>query len=933
MCHLIIVKLLTKEVTMLRFRREFCATLLLLCVSRSTRLSASLADAEPVLIRPLKVYESLIKGVHDHFNNTCIILFHGTMNVIEKKGLEDMEGLLALQRYLSGSLNIRTVIMDFSMFKDRVGKTYHHIKRPLFVLLNDLDEIREQFISVSKWITMSYPTWLLFLRDGTRFDEFLSNVYVPFDCILMVTQRDSKGTGEIVRDVYQISKEDNLRSMKFGEWNAREGFQGPQLGLYQRRNDLNGRNIRVVSVHDPPVSRIIRNKAGQPSRIGGFFGEVIQLLQEGMNCTFTYMEASSWGTRLPNGTWTGSIRMLVEDKADLAATELMMSSDRLEAIKFTTPVYSTKCRAYIRRPDTTAVKWNTYLAPFAFNVWNAIGLTVVVVALTITGIDVLSRKVNWFPVDLRPNSRSTLSEILFYVFGAFCGQGMEPSPLDPTRLVHLNVHLTGVVVLAAYSAALISFLAIKTFVMPFTTMEGLLKDGTYRFAVVGDSADYSFFQNTSDTMLTVMFEELLARELDLPVNYFDGLNRVCQEKKYAFMTLDNMATVLQGKVECAVEPLDAIMQTTIAMAVPSHSPYRGIIDTNILLLRDSGILQRLLKLEWSSQMRWVVIQRTKYNRSAFKGELLECRNDLKEEVDLSPPELLYHGEYHDELPMIERERERKAPQLSSSFLTRHINAEQRRLVVIFIIRLGIHCRYPSRIVYQSVKLFDAVMDKLSVDTMMIQLYALASLWIVLKRQEKFHKIPSATKMVSLANDLYIGREDLLVDCERKILKILNFNITFADTFSLFTHHFISCEHYINVSEETGAFLYNCGCYMIDITLLDERFCRISARLISITVLELLLGIGLDVARDNTTPRWLFWRGLLSAVLSSPQRLEDKAIDSLRVIILRRVLDSQMQQDSFNVVYKKYCRSRYGRISKPFLQQVTRIPATETIFDP
>lgn len=36
-------------------------------------------------------------------------------------GLEDMEGLLALQRYLSGSLNIRTVIMDFSMFKNRVG--------------------------------------------------------------------------------------------------------------------------------------------------------------------------------------------------------------------------------------------------------------------------------------------------------------------------------------------------------------------------------------------------------------------------------------------------------------------------------------------------------------------------------------------------------------------------------------------------------------------------------------------------------------------------------------------------------------------------------------------------------------------------------------------------------------------------------------------
>lgn len=30
--------------------------------------------------------------------------------------------------------------------------------------------------------------------------------------------------------------------------------------------------------------------------------------------------------------------------------------------------------------------------------------------------------------------------------------------------------------------------------MPFQTMDGLLKDGTYRFAVVGDSADFSFFQ-------------------------------------------------------------------------------------------------------------------------------------------------------------------------------------------------------------------------------------------------------------------------------------------------------------------------------------------------------------------------------------------------------------------------------------------------------
>ncbi|XP_054004327.1 probable glutamate receptor isoform X1 [Hylaeus anthracinus] len=589
--------------------------LLVVCVLRDSHSQPIVAmDDNPLLIRPLNVYQSMIKGVHDYFNNTCIILFHGSMNVIETKELEDIEGLLGLQKFLSGALNIRTAIMDFITFRDKVGSTYYNIKRPLFVLLNDLDEVKEQFVLVSQWIAMAYPTWLIFLRNDIEIEDFLGEVYVPFDCVLMVAQANPEGGGEIVREVYRIGREDHLRWMDFGTWNSTHGFKGPLVGLYQRRHDLKGRNLRVVSIHDPPVSRFVKNEVNHTVGMAGFFGEVIQLLQEGMNCTacnsdatktyhrcrFSYQEANSWGVRLPNGTWTGSMGMLMEDEADLAATELMMTSDRLDIVKFTTPVYSSKCRVYIKRPDTTTVKWNAYLAPFALNVWNAIALTIFITGISIATIDAIFTKgVDSDVVEYRSSS-STISEIVFFVFGAFCGQGMEPSPLDPIRMVHLSIHATAVVVLAAYSAALISFLAIKTFAMPFTTMAGMLEDGSYRFAVVADSADYSFFQNTSDRVLTFMFEQLLTGESDLPSNYLDGLSRVCQENKYAFMTLDNMAAVLQGRVDCILEPLDVIAQTTIAMAVPANSPYRGIIDAKILLLRDSGILQRLLEIEWAT---------------------------------------------------------------------------------------------------------------------------------------------------------------------------------------------------------------------------------------------------------------------------------------------------------------------------------------------
>lgn len=92
-------------------------------------------------------------------------------------------------------------------------------------------------------------------------------------------------------------------------------------------------------------------------------------------------------------------------------------------------------------------------------------------------------------------SEKRFYDILFAVYGSFCSQGgakiisfndvkniksnslilflgMYPSILDTVRLIHVAIHLTGVIIIASYSAALISFLALKTIILPFTTMEG-----------------------------------------------------------------------------------------------------------------------------------------------------------------------------------------------------------------------------------------------------------------------------------------------------------------------------------------------------------------------------------------------------------------------------------------------------------------------------
>ncbi|XP_011175399.2 uncharacterized protein LOC105207561 [Solenopsis invicta] len=544
-----------------------------------------------LLIRPISVYMGLIKDTHEYFSNTCIFLLHNS----NETGLMENEHILFLQKYLSNDF-IPTAVMDFRMFNEQVGQRFYDIERPLFVLMNDA--LRDDFAhELASWIAMDYPTWLVFFGNETSIMEFFFEIYVPFDCEFMVAQSSPNVIGrEIITEVYRVDRGKELRSEQFGVWDIKHGLKGPRNGRepYIRRKDLFGQNIRVTSVHDPPLSLIRRNTQNEMIGIDGFFGEVLLVLQKSLNCTFTYKEAQTWGTCLPNGSCTGAVGMLKNNDVDFAAMEFMMTSDRLDVISLTQPLFTTKYRVYIKRSTTTDLKWNAYMAPFSGNIWG----TIVFIIVLSSGLIVFIQKLFPFVLPCFRNDYLRFTEIMFFNLGAFCNQGMKQSTLDPIRIVQLVIHVLAVVIVAAYSAALVSHLAVKTFVMPFTTMDGLLQDKTYRFGVIKDSADYNLFQNTSDRTMKMLFNELLIKETDLPNNYLDGLERICREKKYAFMTLDEMAILLKPNINCKLETLDVIMQTSVAMGVQSNNPYLGIINRNILLLRDSGILQRLMQTQW-----------------------------------------------------------------------------------------------------------------------------------------------------------------------------------------------------------------------------------------------------------------------------------------------------------------------------------------------
>jgi len=81
----------------------------------------------------------------------------------------------------------------------------------------------------------------------------------------------------------------------------------------------------------------------------------------------------------------------------------------------------------------------------------------------------------------------------------FAGRGTMPRSW-PSRVVYLTSYVVGYVLVAAYSAALVSFLAVQRDELPFTSFDGLLEDGTYEMGVT-KGAEVAYFTVSSSAFM------------------------------------------------------------------------------------------------------------------------------------------------------------------------------------------------------------------------------------------------------------------------------------------------------------------------------------------------------------------------------------------------------------------------------------------------
>ncbi|XP_034940344.1 probable glutamate receptor [Chelonus insularis] len=554
-----------------------------------------LRSANSNLIRSIGVYESIIQGVCQYYQCKSIIIFYSNQNYSSIQGSYIDVDVSTNLRSLYIDLNrhmIQVLITNIDNFIKQDPKTLRNLENKLMVFLDDSDSLRTQFKNKLVPLTeISDPAWLIFFKSDTKIDEYFEDLYIPFNCRFMVSKKNifQHKNNETIWEIYKVAKSTQLKYSILGHWSYRTKIKLSNLDLYQRRHNLYGHSLRVTLVNSIPNSIITVDKNNN-IKFKGIFGSIMELLEHYLNFSSTYLVVSNYGIKLNNGSWIGGMATLVNNDSDIFPTNLRMTSSRAESIHFTTPVYLSSEFFFFK--NEPIVPWKTFFKPLDSTVWFSIVCSIILnSALLIFIVIVYQRKCLHIQDYRRPE------EIFMYIFGTYCNQGMPISSINSIKVISFTIHVTAMIICTAYSGILVSFLTLNVPSASPQTLKDLLYDKSYRIGLLKNSALHDFFRESKNHIVHYIYDKKISKESSLPMSYMEGLQRVCNEKKYSFIAPISVALQFQMK-NCTLIKSNLVRQTAAAIGLPRNSPYRGLINHYIYLLKNNGVINKIM-YEWT----------------------------------------------------------------------------------------------------------------------------------------------------------------------------------------------------------------------------------------------------------------------------------------------------------------------------------------------
>ncbi|XP_049954864.1 glutamate receptor ionotropic, kainate 5-like [Schistocerca serialis cubense] len=378
-------------------------------------------------------------------------------------------------------------------------------------------------------------------------------------------------------EAFRVAPNSHMRVLHFADWLVGHHLHPHPPPLERRRADFRGATLNVSIKNDPPYA--IRNIMNGTLYFSGYFYDTWHLLSEQLNFTYRMWEQTSWGSLSEAGEWSGMTGDLTRGVADAAIASFTQTTMRNQHVDFTMPLIRTRSAVFIRERYETEpnLRWLTSI--FSAPLWFAIGAMAMLDIVSYVVVGYLHQK---FACQERAASiPRILHDCSFTIFGVFCSQGTAAAPAGACERCVVVASLAGVMtVQAAFGAALVARLAVKTPVLPFSGLQGFLTDRTYQLAVVADSAELTNFEYAADNVRRALYLQLIAPNKDiLPHGNIEGLQRVCSNAKYAFIAKHETSMLYSKSLSCALSEIpEASTPYYLGIGLQKGSPYRKIIN-------------------------------------------------------------------------------------------------------------------------------------------------------------------------------------------------------------------------------------------------------------------------------------------------------------------------------------------------------------------
>ncbi|KAK8377529.1 hypothetical protein O3P69_013870 [Scylla paramamosain] len=356
--------------------------------------------------------------------------------------------------------------------------------------------------------------------------------------------------------------------------------------------------LRLTAQEFPPhVVMQYRAAPGGGTKLvfSGAMMSVLEVLAQSLNFSYDVVPPpdGSFGNRLPNGTVTGMVGMVVRQEVDLGLGPFGFSAVRTLIIDYTVPVVNDYLRILAGRGRPEVDPWG-FLLPLAPLVWVGLVVALVVVMAIVL---LLARCVSLYPPALAPYVRVLLQE-----------NSWLPALWGWERLVLGGWMLAMLVVTQSYTGNLMSLLAVRYIPQPFQTLRALLDDSATTMIWEYNTAYVNYFRTTETGILREVRKMDAAGQVQyvLATEYSNMLRGEVRLGSHVFIGEDLTSKILMaqqfsetGKASSDPLPLagscdfytsrESFMPFLYCMIGPKHSPLVQSVSKRITWITEAGL--------------------------------------------------------------------------------------------------------------------------------------------------------------------------------------------------------------------------------------------------------------------------------------------------------------------------------------------------------